>query len=515
MKQTVSRRHFLKTSSGLFVFPMVGHAKASSSPPPQAYQGLALGDVSTQGVVLWSRCNQAATFSTEWSEYEDFRYTHRCPDVDAQGSSDFTTKLGLSNLPPDRDIYVRSVFRSVSTGKKSEQLRAQFRTPSETSDRALKFAWSGDLCGQGYGINPDIGGYRIFSEIQKTSPDVFFNCGDVIYADGPLRLEKKLRNNKIWSNVVTPEKEQVAQTLNQFRGNHRYNYLDPNFREFSASCPQVYIWDDHETKNNWWLKRTLKDRRYSERKCRQLSAWARQSFFEYLPIAQQPSAPKRLYRKLSQGPLADVFVLDTRSFRGPNSPGKQRRMSRDTAVLGSEQLTWLIDELSKSKALWKLIICPQPLGLNVHDGEDRFDGFANNHSGKPRGRELELAHLLSELKKAKVSNTVWLTADVHYAAAHHFQPERAKFKNFEPFWEFLAGPLNAATFGPNGMDPTFGPEVVYQSLPKGLKPGASPLEPYQFFGTGEIDPLTHQLTIRFFNQFGQELWHRSVEAQHG
>lgn len=515
MENPVSRRNFLKTSSGLFVFPFAGQVQAAPTPPPQAYQGLALGDVSTQGVVLWSRCNQAASWSTEWSEYEDFRYTHRCPEVDAQSSSDFTTKLALTDLPPDREIYIRSFFRSISTGKTSEQHHATFRTPGVKSSRALKFAWSGDLCGQGYGINPDIGGYRIFSEIQKTKPDIFFNCGDVIYADGPLRLEKKLKNNQIWSNVVTPEKEQVAQTLHQFRGNHRYNYLDPNFRDFNANCPQVYIWDDHETKNNWWLKRRLKDRRYSERECRQLSAWARQSFFEYLPVAQSPSAPKRLYRKLSQGPLADVFVLDTRSYRGPNSLGRQRRMSEQSAVLGTQQLTWLIDELSKSEAMWKLIICPQPLGLNIHDTKDRFDGFANNHSGGPRGRELEIAQLLRELKRAQVKNTLWLTADVHYAAAHHFQPERAKFKDFDPFWEFLAGPLNAATFGPNGLDPTFGPEVIYQSLPKGLRPGASPLEPYQFFGTGEIDPDTQQLTIRFFNQFGNELWHRSMEAKHG
>lgn len=507
-----SRRQFLKTSSGLFVLPLATQARIAANPPPRAYQGLALGDLSSDGVVLWSRCNQMATLKVEWSKYDDFRYVQKCPEVDALSSHDFTTKLAIKDLPPDHDIFVRAHFQSTETGKTSERIFGKFRTPSVAPTRSLKFAWSGDLGGQGYGINPDIGGFRIFSEIQKTAPDLFFNCGDVIYADGPLRTEKKLRNGEFWSNIVTFEKEQVAQTLQQFRGNYRYNYLDPSFRDFSASCPQIYIWDDHETKNNWWMKRTLKDKRYTERKCRQLSTWARQSFFEYLPIAQSPASPKRLYRKLSQGSLADVFVLDTRSYRGPNSRGRQRRLSASSQVFGPSQVQWLIDELSRSTAVWKLIVCPQPLGLNVYDGPGKLDGFANNHAGAPRGRELELAYLLSEIEAREVKNIAWFTADVHYAAAHHFHPDRAKFKQFNPFWEFLAGPLNAATFGPNGLDPTFGPKVVFQSLPKGLKPGASPLEPYQFFGLGHIDESSKSLTVTLHNQFGNELWRHTLEA---
>ena len=35
----------------------------------------------------------------------------------------------------------------------------------------------------------------------------------------------------------------------------------------------------------------------------------------------------------------------------------------------------------------------------------------------------------------------WITADVHYCAAHEYHPTRAKFTDFDPFWEFVAGPL--------------------------------------------------------------------------
>ena len=55
-----------------------------------------------------------------------------------------------------------------------------------------------------------------------------------------------------------------------------------------------------------------------------------------------------------------------------------------------------------------------------------------------------------------VRNTVWLTADVHYTAAHYYDPAKAQFTGFDPFWEFVSGPLNAGTFGP-GVENTFGP----------------------------------------------------------
>ena len=53
-------------------------------------------------------------------------------------------------------------------------------------------------------------------------------------------------------------------------------------------------------------------------------------------------------------------------------------------------------------------------------------------------------------------NVVWLTADVHYCAAHYYDPAKAAFTDFDGFWEFVAGPLNAGTFGPSTLDGTFG-----------------------------------------------------------
>ncbi len=125
-------------------------------------------------------------------------------------------------------------------------------------------------------------------------------------------------------------------------------------------------------------------------------------------------------------------------------------------MLGAAQLAWLERALTRSRATWKIVACDMPIGLVVADGT-AFEAFAN---GDPDvlGREHEIAHLLGVLRQRRVRNVVWITADVHYAAAHEYHPSRARFTDFDPFWEFVAGPLHAGTFGPGAStrrsDPT-------------------------------------------------------------
>src|SRR3546814_8396637 len=81
------------------------------------------------------------------------------------------------------------------------------------------------------------------------------------------------------------------------------------------------------------------------------------------------------------------------------------------------------------------------------------------------------------------SSDLCLTADLHYTAAHYYDPDKARFRDFEPFWEFVSGPVHAGTFGPGGMDDTFGPQVVF-SKDEGGTPNLPPSAGLQFFGHG-------------------------------
>ena len=116
--------------------------------------------------------------------------------------------------------------------------------------------------------------------------------------------------------------------------------------------------------------------------------------------------------------------------------------------------------------------------------------------------------MLSQFKKRKVRNAIWLTADVHYTAAHHYDPSRAAFTDFDPFWEIVAGPINAGTFGPNALDNTFGPEVVFSKVADFAS--QSPASGNQFFGHTTIDPRTGVLTVSLRNLFGTVLWTKDI-----
>ena len=135
-------------------------------------------------------------------------------------------------------------------------------------------------------------------------------------------------------------------------------------------------------------------------------------------------------------------------------------------------------------------------------------------TGAAAGRELEIADLLRFIKSAGVKNTVWLTADVHYTAAHHYSPDRAAFQDFDPFWEFVSGPIHAGTFGPNSLDMTFGPEVRYVKAPaEGQGVNLSPSEGLQFFGLVDIDGDTEQMTVRLMDRADTELWTVTLDPE--
>ena len=197
-----------------------------------------------------------------------------------------------------------------------------------------------------------------------------------------------------------------------------------------------------------------------------------------------PTPPGPVHRVIHYGPLLDVIVLDCRSFRTPNDDNR----GEPRAMLGAAQTRWFVDAVAGSRARWQVIACDQPVGLVIPDGPDgaRHEGFANG-DGPPLGRERELAGVLAELRARGARNLVWLTADVHYAAAHHYDPARATGgAQFEPFWELVAGPIHAGTFGPNPLDPTFGPEVKFQWAPPAGKTNLAPWDGLQSFGTVEV-----------------------------
>jgi len=477
---------------------------------PQTPFGVSAGDVGSGRAIIWSKTDRSARMFVEYATTDRFADARRVRGPAALESSDFTSRTVLSELPAGQRIFYRVLFQDLDDLRNwSEPIVGSFQTPSE-QPRDVTIAWSADTVGQGWGINPDWGGLRLYETMRRAEPDVFVNVGDTIYADQPLQRDVALDDGRVWKNIVTPAKSKVAETLDEFRGCYQYNLTDDHMRRFLASVPQIVMWDDHEVRDNWyWERRQDRDARYTVKSVALLAARARQAFFEYNPLPLAGDEPERVYRRVPLGPLVDVFALDMRSYRGANSPNRQPTLDASSAMLGAAQVAWLKRELTASRAAWKIVAADLPIGLVVPDPPGNFEAVSNGAPGAPLGRELEIAELLQHLKTNRVRNIVWITADVHYCAAHHYDPSRAAFTEFDPFWEFVAGPLNAGTFGPNALDPTFGPEVKFLGIPPGMKPNRPPTEGFQFFGLLKADARTRALRVSLHDLSGRALY--SVE----
>ena len=426
----------------------------------------------------------------EWSTSSSFDRVVRVDGPLVGPETDLVGKVALPGLPSGARIHYRTRFDD------SPWIAGAFGTPAADA-RDVVLAWSGDTNGQGWGIDPARGGMPAYSALLARAPDLFVHCGDAIYGDDPIPKSLPLDGGGTWNNLTDPDKAHVAETLADFRGAHRYPRRSAEVRALSAAVPLFSVWDDHEVRNNWFPGEILDDARYSERRVDQLAIHARRAMYEYAPMLR--TGP--MYRVVPWGPLLDVFLLDGRTYRSPNEPAPA-----DGALLGAEQTAWLLDALASSRAVWKVVACDMPVGVVVSERGKKVpranDGWANGN-GPPVERETELARLLRGLRDRGVKNVFWITADVHYAAAHHMTPAKAAFKEFEPFWEFIAGPMHATAFPRKPLDDTFGPELEWSTAD--WNTWGSPANDAQHFGLIRIDGRTREARVTFVDARGRDL----------
>ena len=502
---SLTRRRCLSTaaaSAALAAFGGIARPYLSrAGDRPLITHGVQSGDVSVDSAVVWARADRPSRMLVEVSTTDSFKVVRSAVAVDALPETDFTAKALIEGLPAGQDVFYRIRFEDHAAPTVfGEAQVGRFRTaPSER--RSLSFVWSGDTAGQGWGIDESRGGMRTYATMLDNRPDFFVHSGDSIYADGPIPAQQELGNGEIWRNLVTEEKSKVAETLAEFRGNYKYNLLDRNLRAFNAEVPIFAQWDDHEVTDDWCPGGPVSSV-YGERSMLALTARACRAFHEFMPMRETLAESGRIYRKVPYGPLLDVFLIDMRSYRTAH-----RRGEDSTRILGSSQVAWLKRELMRSRAAWKVIAADLPIGIVSYDA-------VANGDGPPRGRELEIADLLAFIKHAGIGNVVWITADMHYTAAHYYDPDRAVFQDFDPFWEFVSGPLHAGTWSVGRLDNTFGPRALYQKgCDAAQGDNLAPCFGLQFFGHVAIDGATEVMTVTLKDVEDRKLWSTTIEPR--
>jgi alkaline phosphatase D len=379
-----------------------------------------VGDVTPTSAVVWAR--STAPLSV---------------DVVADGAVDGQT------VSPVRgpDLTGRAVVRGLRAATRyryrvhggGDVVTGTFVTAPEPADRRpLTFLWSGDLGGGGFCRLVD-GGYPIFRAMARHRADFFLFVGDTIYADRPCNRPGTVRGAEF-----------VATTLAEFRARHRYNREDPAAQAFLRTTSVYAIWDDHEVRNDFAGPTDP------------LMPVGRQAFLDYWPVATAADDPARLYRSVRWGGLAELFILDTRQYRSPNT----ERDGPDKTMLGAGQRRWLVEAVTASTATWKVIVSSVPLGYPTGRRERRDSWTGATPFGLPdekgTGFASERDAILGRLRDAGVKNLVVLTADVHHAEIIRHEPTPGF-----AFHELIAGPLSATHGAPRVLDQTLRPRTVW------------------------------------------------------
>jgi alkaline phosphatase D len=410
-----------------------------------------VGEVTDRTAVVWGRGFEAGPLTVE------ARSTRGGAAITASTSlsleSDFTGKLLLTNLQPaTRYTY------SLRHGK--VEVSGTFTTaPSAKGTRHVHFLWSGDLGGGGY-CRHVRDGYKIFRSMAAFKPDFFLFVGDTIYAD-----------HRCGGSDVVPGYDFVATSLEEFRAKHRYNRADQHVQDFFRTTSVYAIWDDHEVRDNF------------AGATEPLTASGLQAFVDYWPLRPPEGEPRRLYRKVRWGKLAELFILDTRQYRSDNrQPDGQSK-----TMLGPAQRRWLLDGVTGSDAVWKVVVSSVPLAISKGGRKARDSWSSANASGLPEengtGFSVERDAILKAFRAHGVKNLVWVTADAHHARVIQHRP----WPDFS-FHEFIAGPLSASRGQPQPLDVALHPQPLFG------------LGDVDNFGEVTIDP--RGLTVRIFDASG-------------
>lgn len=392
---------------------------------PAFLHGVASGDPLPDGILLWTRVTPTAEAvpgsglgpDTEvgWVVARDKAFTAVVAkgSVTATAASDHTVKADVRGLAPATDYW----FRFSAGGTDSPAARTRTAPAADAAVTNLRF-------GVVSCANWEAGYFSPYRHLAARGDlDAWLHLGDYIYEYGT--GDYGTRDTVVRQHAPTHE----ILTLADYRIRHGRYKTDPDLQALHAVAPVVAVWDDHEFANDAWSGGAENHTEGAEGAWSARQAAAKRAYFEWMPV--RPAIAGTTYRRLRFGKLADLSLLDLRSFRSQQvAVGNGSVDDPDRTITGRAQLDWLKAGLKSSDTTWRLVgnsvmISPFAIGSLSADllrplaellglpkeglalNPDQWDGYTDDR------REL-LAHLRSNA----IRNTVFLTGDIHMAWAN-------------------------------------------------------------------------------------------------
>lgn len=405
-----------------------GQAHAAANAPagaPAFLHGVASGDPLPDGILLWTRVTPAPgavpgsgagpDVQVRWEIAEDKAFSRivASGSTTASAASDHTVKADVRGLRP-RTAYW---YRFTSGAAVSPAGRTRTAPATGTSPAGVRF-------GVVSCANWESGYFSAYRHLAaRADLDAVLHLGDYIYEYGAgayPEAEYGVRRHEPAHEILT---------LADYRTRHATYKTDADLQALHAAHPVIAIWDDHEIANDTWSGGAENHDPATEGDFAARAAAARQAYFEWMPV--RTSTEGTVYRRLRFGTLADLHLLDLRTFRSQQAKtGSGAVDDPERTLTGRAQLDWLKAGLAGSQATWKLVgtsvmISPVAFGsLPAHLLEplaellglpkgglavnvDQWDGYTDDR------REL-----LGHLTDRGVRNTVFLTGDIHMAWAN-------------------------------------------------------------------------------------------------
>lgn len=400
-------------------------AQAATGDSPSFLHGVASGDPLPDGILLWTRvtpdagavpgsgAGPAVTVGWEIAEDKAFSRVVASGAVTTSAAHDHTVKADVRGLRPQTPYW----YRFTAGATVSPAGRTRTAPAAGTSPAGVRF-------GVVSCANWESGYFSAYRHLAaRADLDAVLHLGDYIY-------EYKTGGYPEAKYVVRPhEPRHEILTLADYRTRHGNYKTDPDLRALHQAHPVIAIWDDHEIANDTWSGGAENHDPATEGGFAARAAAARQAYFEWMPV--RTSTEGTVYRRLSFGTLADLHLLDLRTFRSQQAGiGSGAVDDPERTLTGRAQLDWLKAGLAGSQATWKLVgtsvmISPVAFGsLPAHLLEpltellglpagglavnvDQWDGYTDDR------REL-----LGHLTDRSVRNTVFLTGDIHMAWAN-------------------------------------------------------------------------------------------------
>lgn len=384
------------TAATVLADPMLSAAVGATRRKPPVARGGAFdcgvlsGDPKSTSITLWTHVAEleqnAARVRVEVARDPGFRRVVASKLVPTARDRDHTVKVRVGGLKPDERYW----YRFATRGAHSPVGRAQ-TAPGADSKRPLRI---GFFSCQDY----ESGYYGAYRRFVEEDCDVVLCLGDYIYERA--YWKDPAREDRTGSN-----RDGVARTLADYRAKYRLYRSDPDLRELHRQIPLIAIWDDHEVEDNYVADPSSED--YD--RPRQLAGW--RAFHDYQPNLRFKEAT-RIYRRLSFGALAELFLLDDRQYRADQPCGDRYftgcpDAAKPRAFLGARQLGWLKDRLGRSKADWKLVgnqVMMMPLDLveGIAITQDSWEGYL-----------AERSDLLGSIRDRGIRDVAFLTGDIH------------------------------------------------------------------------------------------------------